>query len=140
MIFVKNFFYKKVVEKGWLIKDKCIGEVYCYVWDLSLFGEVFMFLLDLGILDFIYFEVYEFWKILYKFLFDFGVDMIKVDFGEQLEDDNMLLYSGDLGNCLYNVYSMFYNCCVYEVVDVYCKIGFFLFSCLVWIGSQCYLL
>ncbi|MED5489484.1 MAG: alpha-xylosidase [Pseudomonadota bacterium] len=138
MISVKNPLYKKAAEKGWLIKDKRTGEAYRYAWDLSPFGEVLTPLPDSGILDFTNPEAYEFWKTSHKPLFDLGVDMIKADFGEQLEDDNMLSYSGDSGNRLHNVYSMLYNRCVYEAADAYCKTGPFLFSRSAWTGSQRY--
>ena len=91
---------------------------------------------DSGILDFTHPEAYEFWKTSHKPLFELGVDMIKADFGEQLEDDNMVSYSGDSGNRLHNVYSMLYNRCVYEAAEKYCKTGPFLFSRSAWTGSQ----
>jgi len=138
MISVKNPLYKKAAEKGWLIKDKRTGEAYRYEWDLSPFGEVLTPLPDSGILDFTHPEAYEFWKTSHKPLFELGVDMIKADFGEQLEDDNMVSYSGDSGNRLHNVYSMLYNRCVYEAAEKYCKTGPFLFSRSAWTGSQRY--
>ena len=64
--------------------------------------------------------------------------MIKADFGEQLEDDNMLSYSGDSGMRLHNVYSLLYNRCVYEAAEKYSQNGPFLFSRSAWSGSQCY--
>lgn len=138
MISVKNPLYKKAADKGWLIKDKRTGEAYRYEWDLSPFGEVLTPLPDSGILDFTHPEAYEFWKTSHKPLFELGVDMIKADFGEQLEDDNMVSYSGDTGNRLHNVYSMLYNRCVYEAAEKYCKTGPFLFSRSAWTGSQRY--
>ncbi|MBZ2161112.1 glycoside hydrolase family 31 protein [Alteromonas stellipolaris] len=136
MISVKNPLYAKAAEKGWLIKDKRTGEAYRYEWDLSPFGEVLTPLPDSGILDFTHPDAYEFWKESHKPLFELGVDMIKADFGEQLEDDNMLSYSGDSGDRLHNVYSMLYNRCVYEAAEKYCKTGPFLFSRSAWTGSQ----
>lgn len=138
MISVKNPLFKKAAEKGWLIKDKRTGKAYRYQWDLSPFGEVLTPLPDSGILDFTHPEAYEFWRESHKPLFDLGIDMIKADFGEQLEDDNMLSYSGDSGNRLHNVYSMLYNRCVYEAAEKYCKTGPFLFSRSAWTGSQRY--
>ena len=138
MISVKNPLYKKAAEKGWLIKDKRTGEAYRYEWDLSPFGEVLTPLPDSGILDFTHPEAYEFWKTSHKPLFELGVDMIKADFGEQLEDDNMVSYSGDSGNRLHNIYSMLYNRCVYEAAEKYCKTGPLLFSRSAWTGSQRY--
>lgn len=136
MISVKNPLFAKAAEKGWLIKDKRTGDAYRYEWDLSPFGEVLTPLPDSGILDFTHPDAYEFWKESHKPLFELGVDMIKADFGEQLEDDNMLSYSGDSGDRLHNVYSMLYNRCVYEAAEKYCKTGPFLFSRSAWTGSQ----
>jgi alpha-D-xyloside xylohydrolase len=136
MISVKNPLFKEAAEKGWLIKDKRTGEAYRYEWDLSPFGEVLTPLPDSGILDFTHPDAYAFWRESHKPLFDLGIDMIKADFGEQLEDDNMLSYSDDSGNRLHNVYSMLYNRCVYEAAEKYCKTGPFLFSRSAWTGSQ----
>ena len=138
MISVKNPLFKKAADNGWLIKDKRTGEAYRYEWDLSPFGEVLTPLPDSGILDFTHPEAYEFWRESHKPLFELGVDMIKADFGEQIEDDNMLSYSGDSGNRLHNVYSKLYNQCVYEAAQKYCKTGPFLFSRSAWTGSQRY--
>ncbi|MEG3767204.1 alpha-xylosidase [Alteromonas sp. 14N.309.X.WAT.G.H12] len=138
MISVKNPLFKRAAENGWLIKDKRTGEAYRYEWDLSPFGEVLTPLPDSGILDFTNPDAFAFWRESHKPLFDLGIDMIKADFGEQLEDDNMLSYSGDSGIRLHNVYSMLYNRCVYEAAEKYCKTGPFLFSRSAWTGSQRY--
>ena len=138
LISVKNPLFKRAAENGWLIKDKRTGEAYEYEWDLSPFGEVLTPLPKSGILDFTHPDAYDFWLESHKPLFDIGVDMIKADFGEQIEDDNMLSHSGDSGMRLHNVYSMLYNRCVYEAAAKYCKTGPFLFSRSAWTGSQCY--
>ena len=138
MISVKNPLFKKAADNGWLIKDRRTGEAYHYEWDLSPFGEVLTPLPNSGILDFTHPEAYAFWRESHKPLFDLGVDMIKADFGEQLEDDNMLSHSGDSGVRLHNVYSKLYNQCVYEAAQKYCKTGPFLFSRSAWTGSQRY--
>lgn len=138
LISVKNPLFKRAAENGWLIRDKRTGEAYEYEWDLSPFGEVLTPLPKSGILDFTHPDAYDFWLESHKPLFDIGVDMIKADFGEQIEDDNMLSHSGDSGMRLHNVYSMLYNRCVYEAAAKYCKTGPFLFSRSAWTGSQCY--
>ena len=138
LISVKNVLFKRAAENGWLIKDKRTGEAYEYEWDLSPFGEVLTPLPKSGILDFTHPDAYAFWLESHKPLFDLGVDMIKADFGEQIEDDNMISHSGDSGMRLHNVYSMLYNRCVYEAAAKYCKTGPFLFSRSAWTGSQCY--
>ncbi|GEB72666.1 alpha-D-xyloside xylohydrolase [Pseudoalteromonas carrageenovora] len=136
MISVNNPLFAKAAENGWLIKDKRTGKAYQYEWDLSPFGEVLTPLPESGILDFTHPDAYEYWLESHKPLFEFGVDMIKADFGEQLEDENMVSHSGDSGIRLHNVYSMLYNRCVYEAAEKYCKTGPFLFSRSAWTGSQ----
>ena len=136
MISVNNPLFAKAAENGWLIKDKRTGKAYQYEWDLSPFGEVLTPLPESGILDFTHPDAYEYWLESHKPLFELGVDMIKADFGEQLEDENMISHSGDSGIRLHNVYSMLYNRCVYEAAEKYCKTGPFLFSRSAWTGSQ----
>lgn len=138
MISIQNPLFEKAASKGWLIKDKRTGEAYRYQWDSGPFNDVLTPLPESGIVDFTNPDAYEFWLESHKPLFDLGIDMIKADFGEQLEDDNMLSYSGDSGNRLHNVYSLLYNRCVYQAAKKYCQTGPFLFSRSAWTGSQCY--
>jgi len=138
MISVENELFNELDKKGWLIKDKRTGESFQYDWDMSAFGEVLTPLPKSGILDFTHPEAYEFWCESHKALFDLGVDMIKADFGEQIEDDNMLAHNGESGQSLHNIYTLLYNRCVYEAAQRYSKNGPFLFSRSAWIGSQNY--
>ena len=138
LISVQNPLFNELAEKGWLIKDKRTGEAFQYDWDMSAFGEVLTPLPKSGLLDFTHPDAYAFWRDSHKPLFDMGVDMIKADFGEQIEDDNMLAHNGEQGMALHNVYTLLYNRCVYEAASMYCKTGPFLFSRSSWIGSQCY--
>ena len=138
LVSVKNPLFDSMAEKGWLLKDKRTGDAYRYQWDMSAFGNVLTPLPESGIVDFTHPDAYAFWRDAHKDLFDLGVDMIKADFGEQLEDDNMLSYSGDSGMRLHNVYSLLYNRCVYEAAEKYSENGPFLFSRSAWSGSQCY--
>lgn len=137
LVSVKHPLFEKMSKNGWLLKDRRNGETYRYKWDTSCFGEVLTPLPDSGIVDFTHPDAYEFWRESHKPLFDIGVDMIKADFGEQIEPD-MLAYNGDEGDKLHNVYSLLYNRCVYEAAEKYCKTGAFLFSRSSWIGSQRY--
>ena len=105
---------------------------------MSAFGEVLTPLPKSGILDFTQPEAYKFWRDSHKALFDIGVDMIKADFGEQIEDENMLASNGECGEALHNVYTLLYNRCVYEAASLYSKNGPFIFSRSSWTGSQCY--
>ena len=137
LVSVQNPLFETMSEKGWLLKNRESGETYRYKWDRSCFGEVLTPLPDSGIVDFTHPEAYAFWRDSHKPLFDLGVDMIKADFGEQIEDD-MLAHNGDTGNVLHNSYTLLYNRCVYEAAERYCKSGPFLFSRSSWIGSQRY--
>ena len=138
MISIENPLFAELAEKGWLIKDKRTGEAFQYDWDMSAFGEVLTPLPKSGILDFTQPEAYKFWRDSHKALFDIGVDMIKADFGEQIEDENMLASNGECGEALHNVYTLLYNRCVYEAASLYSKNGPFIFSRSSWTGSQCY--
>ncbi|MGB1868476.1 MAG: alpha-xylosidase, partial [Porticoccaceae bacterium] len=137
LVSVDNPLFDEMSAKGWLLKHRDTGETYRYQWDTSCFGEVLTPLPESGIVDFTHPQAYAFWRDCHKPLFDLGVDMIKADFGEQIEPD-MLAYNGDTGDRLHNVYSLLYNRCVYEAAELYCQSGPFLFSRSSWIGSQRY--
>ena len=137
LVSVKNPLFQEMSAKGWLLKDARTGETYRYQWDMSCFDEVLTPLPDSGIVDFTHPEAYAFWRDAHKPLFDLGIDMIKADFGEQIES-NMLASNGEHGAQLHNVYSLLYNRCVYEAAERYCKSGPFLFSRSAWTGSQRY--
>ena len=137
LVSVKNPLFHQMAEKGWLLKHRDTGDTYRYQWDMSCFGEVLTPLPESGIVDFTHPQAYQFWRQSHRPLFDLGVDMIKADFGEQIEPD-MLAYNGDSGNRLHNVYSLLYNRCVYEAADLFSKSGPFLFSRASWTGSQRY--
>ncbi|WP_158769259.1 alpha-xylosidase [Paraglaciecola sp. L1A13] len=136
LVSVQHPLFSEMAKKGWLLKDKRTGKAYQYKWDMSAFAEVLTPLPESGIVDFTHPDAYAFWLESHKPLFDLGIDMIKADFGEQVEDDNMLAYNGDSGNRLHNVYSFLYNKCVYEAAEKYSKNGPFLFSRSAWTGSQ----
>jgi alpha-D-xyloside xylohydrolase len=136
LVSVQNKLFDEMAAKGWLLKDKRNGQVYRYQWDMSAFAEVLTPLPESGIVDFTHPDAYQFWLESHKPLFDLGIDMIKADFGEQVEDDNMLAHNRDSGHRLHNVYSLLYNKCVYEAAQKYCQSGPFLFSRSAWAGSQ----
>lgn len=136
LVSVNHEWFKMFSEKGWLIKDKRTGNAYKYDWDQQAFGSVLTTLPQSGIVDFTHPDAYAFWRDAHKDLFDIGVDMIKADFGEQLEDDNMVAHNGEAGLALHNVYAHLYNRCVYEAAEMYSKSGPFLFSRSSWIGCQ----
>ncbi|MFT6408718.1 MAG: alpha-D-xyloside xylohydrolase, partial [Arenicella sp.] len=136
LISVKHDLFKTFDQNGWFLKDKRNGETYLYDWDQQAFGDVLSPLPKSGIVDFTHPDAYEYWKQAHKALFDIGIDMIKSDFGEQLEDNNMLAYNGETGDNLHNVYGFLYNRCVYEAAEKYSKNGPFLFSRVAWTGCQ----
>ncbi|MFT5574382.1 MAG: alpha-D-xyloside xylohydrolase [Cryomorphaceae bacterium] len=136
LISTKHAWFDEFADKGWLLKDKRTGQAYQYDWDQQAFGSVLTSLPRSGIVDFTSPEAYAFWRDAHKDLFDLGVDMIKADFGEQLEDDNMLASNGEFGLALHNVYAHLYNKCVYEAAEMYSPSGPFLFSRAAWTGCQ----
>lgn len=138
LVSVTNPLFDRMAKKGWLLKDKRTGEAFRYQWDMSAFGDVLTPLPESGIVDFTHPDAYAFWRDCHKPLFDLGVDMIKADFGEQVEDPNMLAHNGETGFALHNVYSLLYNRCVYDAAQLYSQNGPFLFSRSAWTGSQCY--
>ena len=137
LVSVLNPLFDTMAKKGWLLKDRRTGETYRYQWDTSCFGDVLSPLPDSGVVDFTHPEAYAFWRDSHKPLFDLGIDMIKADFGEQIESD-MVAHNGDHGDTLHNAYSLLYNRCVYEAAEMYCDSGAFLFSRCSWTGSQRY--
>lgn len=136
LISVKHELYKTFDDNGWFLKDKRDGQTYQYEWDQQAFGKVLSPLPKSGIVDFTHPDAYEYWKDAHKDLFEIGIDMIKADFGEQLEDSNMLAHNGVDGDTLHNVYAFLYNRCVFEAAEKYGNNGAFLFSRAAWIGSQ----
>lgn len=135
LVSVKNPLFAEMAAKGWLLRDWRTGDTYRYQWDLEPFGPVLTPLPESGIVDFTHPDAYAFWRDSHKPLFDIGVDMIKADFGEQIEDD-CVASNGEAGHALHNVYAHLYNRCVYEAAERYCKSGPFLFSRASWIGAQ----
>ncbi len=136
LISVEHPWFAMFASKGWLIKDKRTGEAYQYDWDSQAFGAVLTALPRSGIVDFTHPDAHAFWRDAHQELFSVGVDMIKADFGEQIEDDNMLASNGESGRALHNVYAHLYNRCVYEAAEKYSESGPFLFSRSSWIGCQ----
>lgn len=137
LISVNNPLFAELAARGWLIRDRRSGEAYRYQWDLEPFGPVLTPLPESGLLDFTHPEAYAYWRDRHRELFEVGVDMIKADFGEQI-DEHMLAHDGSSGSELHNVYALLYNRCVYEGAARYAKDGAFLFSRAAWAGSQRY--
>ncbi|WP_305857858.1 glycoside hydrolase family 31 protein [Balneatrix alpica] len=116
LVSVNNRDFAEMEAKGWFLKNQQ-GETYRYAWDTSAktspFGKVLTPLPVSGILDFTHPEAYAYWRDKHQELFDVGVDVMKVDFGEQVPMD-AVAYNGDSGRQLHNVYPLLYNRSVYE--------------------------
>ncbi len=137
LVSVKNPLFAELAQRGWLLKDRRSGEAYRYQWDLEAFGPVLTPLPESGLLDFTHPEAYAYWRDRHRALFEAGVDMIKADFGEQV-DEHMMASNGASGSELHNAYALLYNRCVYEAAERYASHGAFLFSRAAWAGSQRY--
>jgi alpha-D-xyloside xylohydrolase len=137
LVSVRNPLFAELAGKGWLLKDARSGEAYRYQWDLEPFGAVLTPLPESGLLDFTQPDAYAYWRDRHRELFEVGVDMIKPDFGEQVEP-HMVASDGAQGDALHNVYALLYNRCVHEAASRYAKGGAFLFSRAAWAGSQRY--
>jgi len=122
LISVRNPLFEELAAKGWLLKDARTGEAYRYQWDLEPFGAVLTPLPESGLLDFTQPDAYAYWRDRHRELFELGVDMIKPDFGEQVEP-YMVASDGAQGDDLHNVYALLYNRCVYEAASRYSEGG-----------------
>ena len=141
LVSVKNDLYHEMANEGWLLTSHQTGNTakqsYRYRWDTEPFGEVLTPLPESGLVDFTHPDAYAFWRDRHKALFDLGIDMMKPDFGEQVQDD-MQAYNGERGLALHNVYTLLYNRCVYEAAEKYAPNGAFLFSRSAWTSQQRY--
>jgi alpha-D-xyloside xylohydrolase len=118
---IHNPLFKTLEEKGWLLK-KADGCAYVFDWVKDPtddpFGKVLTPLPPSGALDFTHPDAAAFWGESHNALFDDGVDVIKTDFGEQVED-GMHAHNGDTGARLHNVYPLLYNQCVFDATQRY---------------------
>jgi alpha-D-xyloside xylohydrolase len=137
LISKQNKLFAELAAKGWLLKDRRTGAPFEFHFDPEPFGQVLTQLPVSGLLDFTHPDAYAFWRDAHKPLFDLGIDMIKPDFGEQVEDD-CVASNGAHGRQLHNVYALLYNRCVYEAAQRYSKTEPFLFTRATWAGGQRY--
>ncbi len=115
--------FKELSNKGYLLRRRDSLPL-VIDWDVkpgtSPFGSVLTPLPESGVLDFTNPDAYAWWRDAHRKLFELGVDVIKVDFGEQVPwSDDVVAWNGDSGRRLHNVYSLLYNQCVFEATKLY---------------------
>jgi alpha-D-xyloside xylohydrolase len=130
---VNNPLYDEFDAKGWFLKD-AHGSTYTYEFDLSPFGEVLTPLPDSGLFDFTVPEAARWWYDQHRRLHDMGVDVFKVDFGEQVPED---AYSsnGDSGIICHNAIPLLYNMTCFQASEDHFGLGL-VWSRSGWAGSQ----
>lgn len=121
---IHNPLFNVLEAKGWLLQNRD-GKAAVFNWVKDPtddpFGQVLTPLPPSGIVDFTHPDAAQFWADSHNQLFDDGVDVIKTDFGEQVEDD-MVAHNGDSGRRLHNVYPLLYNQCVWNATKRYNEI------------------
>ena len=109
---IKNPRYDEFEAKGWFLKN-ADGSTYTYQFDLSPFGDVLTPLPDSGLFDFTVPEAAQWWYDQHRKLHDMGVDVFKVDFGEQVPEDAYTA-NGDSGIICHNAIPLLYNMTCYQ--------------------------
>ena len=130
---VNNPLFKEFDEKGWFLKDSA-GSTYRYEFDLSPFGDVLTPLPDSGLFDFTVPEAARWWYDQHRKLHEMGVDVFKVDFGEQVPEDAYTA-NGDSGVKCHNAIPLLYNMTCYQASEDHFGTGL-VWSRSGWAGSQ----
>ncbi|MCG8640228.1 MAG: hypothetical protein MI862_10830 [Desulfobacterales bacterium] len=125
--------FKEFDERGWFLKDK-EGKTYRYEFDLSPFGKVLTPLPKSGLLDFTVPDAAQWWYDQHIRLHRLGVDVFKVDFGEQTPED-AYASNGDSGIKFHNALPLLYNKVCYDASREHAGMGFVWSRC-GWAGSQ----
>jgi len=128
--------FAELAARGWLLKDAS-GKPYRFRFDPEPFGAVLTQLPDSAVIDLTHPDAYAWWRERNEELFRLGVDMVKTDFGEQVEH-GMRAANGDTGERLHNVYPLLYNRCVFEAAQRAAEGGACLLGRAGWAGSQRY--
>ncbi len=130
---VNNPLYDAFEAKGWFLKD-VNGDTYRYQFDLSPFGEVLTPLPDSGLFDFTVPEAARWWYDQHRKLHGLGVDVFKVDFGEQVPED-AYASNGDPGIICHNAIPLLYNMTCFQASEDHFEHGL-IWSRSGWAGSQ----
>ena len=125
--------FKEMDTKGWFLKDKT-GKTYEYEFDLSPFGKVLTPLPKSGLFDFTVPEAAQWWYDQHRRLHGMGVDVFKVDFGEQMPEDAYAA-NGDSGVKFHNAWPLIYNLLCYQASEDHYGLGM-VWSRSGWAGSQ----
>jgi alpha-D-xyloside xylohydrolase len=137
---VRNPHFRELADQGFLLRAPD-GGVCVFDWDkdpaTSPFGKVLTPLPESGIIDFTHPGAAQWWAARHQRLFDFGVDVMKTDFGEQVPD-HARAHNGDDGRRLHNVYARLYNQCVFEATRDHGPSGGAIWTRDGWIGAQRY--
>lgn len=125
--------FKEMDAQGWFLKDKN-GDTYQYEFDLSPFGKVLTPLPKSGLFDFTVPEAAKWWYDQHRRLHEMGVDVFKVDFGEQIPED-AYASNGDSGVKYHNAWPLIYNLLCYQASEDHYGQGM-VWSRSGWAGSQ----
>jgi len=133
--------YAELAARGYFLRRADADEPYVFDWDVdpatSPFGNVLTALQPSAIIDFTNPDAYAFWRDEHRALFEAGVDVIKVDFGEHVPD-GCRAFNGDSGRRLHNVYALLYNQCEYEATARHGRGTAMVWGRAGWTGAQRY--
>jgi len=130
---VEHPLFEEFDARGWFLKDGD-GKTYQYEFDLSPFGKVLTPLPKSGLLDFTVPEAAKWWHDQHIRLHRKGVDVFKVDFGEQTPED-AFASNGDNGIKFHNALPLLYNKTCFEAAEEHHGKGI-VWSRSGWAGSQ----
>ncbi len=128
-----NPLYEEFDRKGWFLKD-AESNTYEYEFDLSPFGKVLTPLPNSGLFDFTVPEAARWWYDQHRKLHEMGVDVFKVDFGEQVPED-AYASNGDSGIKCHNAIPFLYNQTCFQASKDHFGTGL-VWSRSGWAGSQ----
>ncbi len=131
-----NPLFNELASRGFLLKTQD-GRPYIHQWMPDPLDTSLPQLCPSGIIDLTNPEAYAWFRDQHKPLFELGVAVMKTDFGEAIPE-HVVAYNGDSGKRLHNVYSLIYNRCVYEAVQLYGSGEALVWGRSGWAGSQRY--